>query len=85
VVPPAVVVLAARWWESPEAIFRLEAMWRSWEALRLNPATVISDWLRDHADHHLTNPWPTSPDYPNAPTTPPEPPNPPGTKPPKAF
>ena len=44
---------AARWWESAEAIMRLEAMWRSWEALRHNPATGISDWLRDHADHHL--------------------------------
>ncbi len=43
-----------RWWESPEAIIRVEAMWRSWEALRLNPATGISDWLRDHADHHMT-------------------------------
>lgn len=44
---------AARWWEYPEAIVRLEAMWRSWEHLRLDPATGVSAWLRDHADHHL--------------------------------
>ena len=45
---------SARWWESAEAIMRLEAMWRAWEALRHDPATGISHWLRDHADHHMT-------------------------------
>ncbi|MFN8185226.1 MAG: DUF4913 domain-containing protein [Candidatus Nanopelagicales bacterium] len=44
---------SARWWESAEAIMRLEAMWRSWEALRHDPATGVSNWLKDHADHHL--------------------------------
>ena len=44
---------SARWWESAEAIMRLEAMWRAWEALRNDPATGISHWLRDHADHHM--------------------------------
>ncbi len=44
---------SARWWESAEAIIRLEAMWRAWEHLRLDPATGMSVWLRDHADHHL--------------------------------
>ncbi|MCH8614432.1 DUF4913 domain-containing protein [Arsenicicoccus dermatophilus] len=45
---------SARWWESAKAIIRLEAMWRAWEHLRLNPATGISTWLRDHADHHMS-------------------------------
>ena len=44
---------SARWWASAEATIRLEAMWRSWEQARLDPATGISAWLRDHADHHL--------------------------------
>lgn len=44
---------AARWWESAEAIIRLEAMWRSWEQARLDPTTGISTWLRDHADYHM--------------------------------
>ena len=44
---------SARWWESSEAIMRLEALWRSWEHLRLDPATGMSVWLRDHLDHHL--------------------------------
>lgn len=59
---------SARWWESAEAITRLEAMWRSWEQLRLDAATGASVWLRDHADHHLgvlmspTGPWALSKD-----------------------
>lgn len=51
--PRAEARWSARWWESAEAIMRLEAMWRSWESLRHDPATGISDWLKDHADHHL--------------------------------
>lgn len=43
-----------KWWHHAEAVYRLEALWRSWELLRLEPATGISDWLRDHADHHMT-------------------------------
>lgn len=59
---------SARWWESAEAIIRLEAMWRAWEHLRLDPATGMSVWLRDHADHHLgvlmspVGPWALSRD-----------------------
>ena len=59
---------SARWWESAEAITRLEALWRSWEHLRLDPATGMSVWLRDHADHHLgvlmspSGPWSASRD-----------------------
>lgn len=59
---------SARWWESAEAIARLEAVWRAWEHLRLDPATGTSVWLRDHADHHLgvlmspTGPWALSRD-----------------------
>lgn len=44
---------AARWWEHGEAMIRLEALWRSWEHLRLDPATGMSVWWRDHADHHM--------------------------------
>jgi hypothetical protein len=43
----------AKWWEHPEAIYRLESLWRSWEHLRLDPALGSSTWLRDHLDHHL--------------------------------
>jgi hypothetical protein len=34
-------------------IARLEALWRSWEALRLDPLTGIGVWFRDHLDHQL--------------------------------
>jgi hypothetical protein len=43
----------AKWWEHPEAIYRLESLWRSWEHLRLDPALGSSTWLREHLDHHL--------------------------------
>ena len=43
----------ARWPEHPEAVLRLEALWRSWEALRLDPTLGIAPWLRDHLDPQL--------------------------------
>lgn len=42
-----------QWWRHAEAITRLEALWRSWEQLRLEPALGMSVWLRDHADPHM--------------------------------
>jgi hypothetical protein len=41
------------WWRHGEALSRLEALWRAWEHLRLDPATGMSVWFRDHADHHM--------------------------------
>ncbi|SEF12539.1 protein of unknown function [Arthrobacter alpinus] len=32
----------------------LEALWRAWEFLRLEGATGMSVWWRDHADHHMS-------------------------------
>lgn len=43
----------AQWWRYDEAVIRLEALWRAWEHLRLDPATGMSVWWRDHADHHM--------------------------------
>lgn len=42
-----------RWWAHPEAVSRLTALWRSWEAFRLEPTSGISDWYAGHLDHHL--------------------------------
>ncbi|MGV8885501.1 MAG: DUF4913 domain-containing protein [Microbacteriaceae bacterium] len=42
----------ANWWKNPEAISRLDALWRAWEALRLDGTFGMSIWWRDHADHH---------------------------------
>ncbi|MEO5536020.1 MAG: DUF4913 domain-containing protein [Pseudolysinimonas sp.] len=44
---------AAEWWRFPEAISRLDSLWRSWEALRLDGTFGMSVWWRDHADHHM--------------------------------
>ena len=45
----------ARWWENPEALIRMEALWRSWEHLRLDPATGMSVWFRDHLEPHMAS------------------------------
>jgi Domain of unknown function (DUF4913) len=42
-----------QWWRHPEAVARLDALWRAWEHLRLDAATGMSVWFRDHADHHM--------------------------------
>ena len=42
-----------QWWRHPEAISRLEALWRSWEALRLDPLLGMSTWYSGHLDHQL--------------------------------
>ena len=42
-----------QWWRHAEAISRFEALWRAWEHLRLDPATGMSVWFRDHADPHM--------------------------------
>lgn len=40
----------ARWWAHVEAVARLEACWKAFEVLRLDPGTGASVWFRDHAD-----------------------------------
>jgi hypothetical protein len=47
------VTWCPEWWRHAEAIIRLDALWRAWETLRLEPGTGMSVWLRDHADHHM--------------------------------
>ncbi len=43
----------ACWWDHAEAIYRLEALWRSWETCRLDPRLGMAGWLRDHLDPQL--------------------------------
>ena len=40
----------SHWWLHTEAIVRLEALWKAWETLRLDPGTGASTWLLHHAD-----------------------------------
>lgn len=51
--PGGGVTWCPQWWKHAEAISRLEALWRAWEFLRLEGATGMSVWWRDHADHHM--------------------------------
>jgi len=43
----------ASWWDHEDARVRLEAVWRAWEVLRLEPTTGIARWLRDVADPQM--------------------------------
>ena len=47
------IVWCASWWAHPEAVLRLSALWRAWEALRLEPATGMSNWWTLHFDPHM--------------------------------
>jgi hypothetical protein len=40
----------AEWQRHQEAVVRFEAMWRSWEALRLDGGIGMSTWLINHLD-----------------------------------
>ena len=40
----------AQWAEHAEAVTRLEALWRSWESLRLDPAVGMATWLTNYLD-----------------------------------
>ena len=42
-----------RWQNHPEAVTRLEALWRSWETLRLDPNLGIATWLTSFLDPQL--------------------------------
>lgn len=42
-----------QWYLHPEAVSRVEALWRAWEHFRLDAATGMSVWWRDHADPHM--------------------------------
>ena len=46
---------AARWWDYPEALARIDALWRAWEHLRLDGATGSSTSWIEHADHRIPN------------------------------
>ena len=41
------------WYKHPEALIRMEAIWRAWEHLRMEPALGISTWWLNHADPHM--------------------------------
>jgi hypothetical protein len=41
------------WYKHPEALIRMESIWRAWEHLRLEPALGISTWWLNHADPHM--------------------------------
>jgi hypothetical protein len=43
----------ADWWTIDEALQRLEALWRGWEASRQDAGIGTSAWWLNHADPHM--------------------------------
>lgn len=42
-----------KWWEHPEAVVRLEALWHAFEAMRQVPGESLSSWFLFHRDPHM--------------------------------
>lgn len=43
----------SEWWRHPEAVSRFQALWHSWEVMRLEPGTGMAIWYRDYLDTQL--------------------------------
>jgi hypothetical protein len=43
----------AQWWAHPEAVLRLDALWRTWEVTSLDPVHGVADWIRNYLDPNL--------------------------------
>jgi hypothetical protein len=43
----------ARWRDHAEAVLRLEALWRAWETLRLDPNFGMATWLTNFLDPQM--------------------------------
>ena len=41
-----------RWWEHPEAVWRLKALWDAWETARAEGGNAMSYWWTVHFDAH---------------------------------
>ncbi|GGJ26140.1 DUF4913 domain-containing protein [Streptomyces brasiliensis] len=46
-------VWCPEWYRHAEALARLDAVWRAWEALRWDPGLGMSNWWLHHADPHV--------------------------------
>ncbi|MCZ2404922.1 DUF4913 domain-containing protein [Paenarthrobacter sp. Z7-10] len=49
----AAFVWCPEWYKHPEALIRMEGIWRAWEHLRMEPALGVSTWWLNHADPHM--------------------------------
>ncbi|MDQ2729254.1 MAG: DUF4913 domain-containing protein [Actinomycetota bacterium] len=46
------VMWCPEWWRHPEAMARLDALWRAWESARLEGGGGMSYWWTMHFDSH---------------------------------
>jgi hypothetical protein len=50
-------MLATDWWRYPEAVSRIEAMWRLWKHLRLDPATGMNVCIETMPNTTCASSW----------------------------
>lgn len=46
------VMWCSEWWRHPEVVTRLDALWRAWEAARVEGGAGMSYWWTTHFDAH---------------------------------
>jgi len=46
-------VWCRQWWKHPEAVARMDALWRAFEQLRQDPGIGMSTFWGYHVDHHM--------------------------------
>lgn len=51
--PSGARVWCPQWWKHAEAVYRIQALWRGFEEVRLQPGAAVSAWVRDHLDYHM--------------------------------
>ncbi|MFG1911590.1 DUF4913 domain-containing protein [Kribbella sp. NPDC048928] len=51
--PPEQARWCAQWWDHPEAVLRLDALWRTWEVASLDPVHGVANWISSHLDPNL--------------------------------
>ena len=44
-----------QWWDHPEALKRLMALWDAWEQQQTDPKANLSDWYINHHDPQLAD------------------------------
>lgn len=51
--PKSELVWCPSWFRHPQALSRLDAVWRAWEHLRQDPALGMSNWWTHYADPNM--------------------------------
>jgi len=51
--PASQIRWGSSWWDHPETVLRLDALWRTCEAAQLDPVRGVAVWIRDFLEPNL--------------------------------